>query len=678
MTENEPMHALAVPTPQGPSWSDPISAPALRAASRAALTQAAGGAAVLPAEALALLADGPPMYVAGLDGLLTYANRAYCALLEQRARMSGVDVDWAGHFALDEIVYAVSADGAVVMREDVVETDAGTDFYSSQHFPILDADGAIVAVGGIYQNATREAQAWLETLAARERFQDISRLVSDWIWEADAEFAFTFISPRVMEVLKLHPRHLVGSSLFKLGKHRPSGDNPFAAPPDGDLRSPFRDVMYEIADGDGEKRLCLLSGLPVFDDKTGAFKGYRGTARDVTAEIDAREQAARSQSRLSSAIESISEGFLLRDSQGQLVVFNSKFQEFFSAVAGRLQIGARFADVLQALKDAEIAAPRARPALDAWIAVQALAEPSPLAPFEMELVGDRWIKISESLTMRRGVVVIVNDITESKQREGALLRAKLMAEEANRFKGEFLANMSHELRTPLNAIIGFSEIMRAETFGKLGNDRYLEYSKDILDSSRHLLGIINDILDISKADAGKLQLYEEEVDLRQEITDAMRLFTEHANDVGLKLKTDLPDEPPPLWADQRKIKQILLNLLSNAIKFTPPGGEVRVKVAVDDEGEGATGDLLLLVSDSGIGIDSKDIEKVFSAFGQVESSLSRRYEGTGLGLPLSVALVELHGGKLELESAVGVGTKITVRLPKRRMHHPESSGDAEA
>ncbi len=532
------MSAFAVHTPQGVLWgNDAQPDQTLRGATRAALAQVAGGAAVLPNEALALLADGPPMYVASLDGKLTYANGSYQRLLELRARKSGVDPDWAGRCALDEIICDVTVSGGAVAREDVIETDGGTDFYSSQHFPIRDEGGKIVAVGGIYQNATREAQAWLETLAARERFQDISRLVSDWIWETDADFKFTYVSPRVMEVLKLHPRHFAVLSLFELGKVS-QADIGSGTAPTPEMRSPFRDVMYEIADGDGQPRLCLVSGLPVFNDKTGVFKGYRGTARDVT---------------------------------------------------------------------------------------------------------------------------------EMKQREEALLRAKLMAEEANRFKGEFLANMSHELRTPLNAIIGFSEIMRNETFGKIGNDRYLEYSKDILDSSRHLLGIINDILDISKADAGKLQLYEEEVDLRQEVQDAMRLFSEHAADVGLKLKTDLPAVPPPLWADRRKIKQILLNLLSNAIKFTLPGGEVRVSSDVDP----ANGDLRLIVSDSGIGIAQKDIDKVFSAFGQVESSLSRRYEGTGLGLPLSVALVELHGGKLELESQLGVGTKITVRLPARRLHHSE-------
>ncbi|HEU0070162.1 MAG TPA: PAS domain-containing sensor histidine kinase [Alphaproteobacteria bacterium] len=527
------MSPMTAHAPNGATWHEPARA-AANVNTRAALAEVAGGTAVLPGEALALLADGPPMYVASLDGKLTYANIAYQRLLEQRAQKAGVDVDWAGHFALDEIVCDVTVSGATIVREDVVETPAAVEFYSSQHFPIRDAAGKIVAVGGVYHNATREAQAWLETLAARERFQDISRLVSDWIWETDADFNFTYVSPRVMEVLQRHPRSFLGASFFDLGKT----PEVFTR----ETRSPFRDVLHEILDGEGETRLFLVSGLPVFDDKTGVFKGYRGTARDVT---------------------------------------------------------------------------------------------------------------------------------EMKQREDALLRAKLMAEEANRFKGEFLANMSHELRTPLNAIIGFSEIMRNETFGKLGNDRYVEYSKDILDSSRHLLGIINDILDISKADAGKLQLYEEEVDLRQEVQDAARLFSEHAIEVGLKLKLDLPAETPPLWADRRKIKQILLNLLSNAIKFTPPGGEVRVASEIDGE----TGDLKIVVADSGIGIDQKDIDKVFSAFGQVESSLSRRYEGTGLGLPLSVALVELHGGKLELESAVGVGTKITVRLPARRLHHGETAAE---
>ncbi len=665
------MGIVAVQAPQGAPWDDAQPDLALRAAIRAGLTQLAGAAA-LPAEALALLADGPPMYVAGLDGKLTYANSAFQRLIELRGRKSGVDATRSGQFALDEIICGVTVAGVAVTREDVIETDGGTAFYSSQHFPIRDGEGQIVAVGGIYQNATREAQAWLETLAARERFQDISRLVSDWIWETEADFTFSFVSPRVMEVLKLHPRHFIGTSLLEIGEPNPLKDAPPSAPPTRESRSPFRDVMYRVLDGNAEPRLCLFSGLPVFDDKTGAFKGYRGTARDVTAEVEAKRLAARSQRRLSSAIESISEGFALRDTRGQLVVFNSKFQEFFSAIAGQLRLNIPYIGLLRAAKEAEILAPHSRGTLDIWIAMQALGDSEPLAPFELQFADGRWIRVSESRTVKGGVVTIINDITESKLREEALLRAKLMAEEANRFKGEFLANMSHELRTPLNAIIGFSEIMRAETFGKLGSDRYLEYSKDILDSSRHLLGIINDILDISKADAGKLQLYEEEVDLRQEVRDAMRLFHEHALDVGLKLKTDLPETPPPLWADRRKIKQILLNLLSNAIKFTPPGGEVRVSSDVDP----ANGDLRLMVSDSGIGIAQKDIDKVFSAFGQVESSLSRRYEGTGLGLPLSVALAELHGGKLELESKVGVGTKITVRLPARRLHHGDGLGDA--
>ncbi len=667
------MGMRAVHTPQGALWDDKTQPDhAMRAASRAAMAQpSVGGAALLPSEALALLADGPPMYVAGLDGKLTYANSAFQRLLESHARKSGVDTKRASRLALDEIVCDVTVSGAEVNREDVFETDNGTVFYSSQHFPIRDVDGNIVAVGGTYRNATREAQAWLETLAARERFQDISRLVSDWIWETDADFTFTFVSPRVMEVLKLHPRHFTGTSLLTIGKPHPLADSPAAPAPTPDTRSPFRDVMYQVLDGNGEPRLCLLSGLPVFDEKTGAFKGYRGTARDVTVEVEAQRQAARSQRRLSSAIENISEGFALRDSRGVIVVFNSKFQEFFSPISGTLRQNMPYLDLLQAAKAADILAPHSRGTFDIWM--QAFGDNEPLAPFELQFADDRWIRVSESRTMK-GVVTIINDITETKRREEALLRAKLMAEEANRFKGEFLANMSHELRTPLNAIIGFSEIMRAETFGKLGSDRYVEYSKDILDSSRHLLGIINDILDLSKADAGKLQLYEEEVDLRQEVQDAVRLFSEHALDVGLKLKIELPETPPPLWADRRKIKQILLNLLSNALKFTPPGGDVRVSSDVDP----FNGDLRLMVSDSGIGIAPKDIEKVFSAFGQVESSLSRRFEGTGLGLPLSVALVELHGGKLELESTVGVGTKITVRLPARRLHHADGGNDAAA
>ncbi len=243
-----------------------------------------------------------------------------------------------------------------------------------------------------------------------------------------------------------------------------------------------------------------------------------------------------------------------------------------------------------------------------------------------------------------------------------MLRAKEQAEIANRTKSEFLANMSHELRTPLNAILGFSELMGNATLGPLGNPKYEEYTKDINDSGRHLLGLIQDILDLSKIEAGKLELDAEDIEVARAIRSCMVLVKERAKNGGVTLKTDLPDGLPALHADQRKLKQILVNLLSNAVKFTPAGGEVTLKAwSRPDSG------YVFQVIDSGIGIALKDIPTALSPFGQVDTAMSRKYEGTGLGLPLTKSLVEMHGGSLNLQSEVGVGTTVTVRFPKERI-----------
>jgi len=235
------------------------------------------------------------------------------------------------------------------------------------------------------------------------------------------------------------------------------------------------------------------------------------------------------------------------------------------------------------------------------------------------------------------------------------------AEYANRSKSEFLANVSHELRTPLNAVIGFSEILHQEMFGPIGKARYKEYARDIHASGVHLLSIINDILDLSKIEAGKFDLHESELDLSAVVAACVTLVRERAREGQLALRTELAAALPPLRADERAVKQILINLLSNAVKFTPAGGAVTVRARLDD-----AGNFLLSVTDTGIGIAEKDMAKAMAAFSQVDNTLTRKFAGTGLGLPLVRLLAGLHGGEMSLESKVGVGTTVTVRLPQRR------------
>jgi PAS domain S-box-containing protein len=386
---------------------------------------------------------------------------------------------------------------------------------------------AMPSLARMIRPETKEPAA---TLLA-ERLDDVTRLVSDWIWETDENLVLAYVSPRVTEVLGWHPRELVGRPLLELGEFVLHEGQ--AEPLSPRRHTPFRDLPFAMRHRDGSSRLFHVSSLPMFCPATGAFRGFRGTARDVT---------------------------------------------------------------------------------------------------------------------------------ELKEREHALLAAKELAEVANRSKSEFLANISHELRTPLNAIIGFSEIMRDEIFGPIGSAQYREYLGDVLDSANHLLDLINDILDVAKAEAGKLELAEAEIDMGAVFGAAIRLVRERAQRQRLELDLLVEPELPPVLADERKIKQILLNLLSNALKFTPEGGHVAASVALDPDGS-----LVLAVRDTGIGIAPEDIATALTPFGQVEGALSRRHEGTGLGLPLSRAMAELHGGTLSVESAIGKGTIVRVRLPPERV-----------
>jgi signal transduction histidine kinase len=221
--------------------------------------------------------------------------------------------------------------------------------------------------------------------------------------------------------------------------------------------------------------------------------------------------------------------------------------------------------------------------------------------------------------------------------------------------------MSHELRTPLNAIIGFSELMVQGVLGPIENENYLSYIKDIHFSGRHLLDIINDILDYSKAEAGKLELLETEVDLRQTVATLLRLTGPKARDAGLVLRHRLPPELPRLWCDERKLKQMLLNLLSNAVKFTPSGGRIDVRIDYTPIR------LAISVRDTGIGIAKSDQARIVQPFVQLENSTSRIHEGTGLGLTLVKAMVELHGGNLSFESELGRGTTARLTFPADRI-----------
>ena len=268
---------------------------------------------------------------------------------------------------------------------------------------------------------------------------------------------------------------------------------------------------------------------------------------------------------------------------------------------------------------------------------------------------------SEKRRLRAHIVELEATKSELEKTSGRLADALRDAAAANQAKSSFLAAMSHELRTPLNAVIGYSELMTMETFGPLSAARYREYAQDIHASGTHLLSLINDILDLSRIDAGEGKLDEDVLNLHDIVGESLRMVEAQANAAGLALSSAFEAGVPRLRGDARRLKQIVINLLANALKFTPSGGRITVRVSRRDGG------IALAVEDTGIGIAQEDIPRALERFGQVDSSLARKYDGAGLGLPLARQLAELHGGTLVLQSQVGVGTTVTVTLPPERI-----------
>ena len=419
------------------------------------------------------------------------------------------------------------------------------------------------------------------------------------------------------------------------------------------------EVAGRISAGDLSHRAANEDRSDEIGDLARAFNTMTARLVDLVATLEARvEDRTRdlttAQARLREAIESISEGFILCDANDRVVIANHRFRDFYPEIAHLAQEGRPFRHLLEAASRLGLACDVDK--RDRWLE-ERLSLRESQTPHLQHLSSGRWLLINERRTASGQMVAIYTDITDLKAGEEELRYAKAQAESAAQAKSEFLASMSHELRTPLNAIIGFSDTMLNQIFGPLGNARYQEYARDILNSGQHLLSLINDILDLSKIEAGAMVVDQHPVALGEVVERALSMTRDSALANGLTLDVAIPADLPAAEGDERRLLQVMLNLLSNAVKFTPEGGIVSISATTDDQG------LTVRVADTGIGIAEEDIPLALEAFGQIDSSRSRRFPGSGLGLPLSRKLVELLGGNLTIESAVGTGTTVIVRLP---------------
>jgi signal transduction histidine kinase/HAMP domain-containing protein len=399
-------------------------------------------------------------------------------------------------------------------------------------------------------------------------------------------------------------------------------------------------------------------------DETGVLLHSMTVMQQNIREMVEREtaRAASAEGRLFQALETSREGVMLVSASGRILVANDQMRSFFPQAGSALAAGSQFALAGQQLQ-AQLAEGATLPTLDEI----GIGRAGQGRSAERQLRDGRWVRVTGSRTRDGDFFIFLSDFTAIKEREENFRRAKQAAEAASDAKTRFLANMSHELRTPLNAIIGFSEIISGEMFGAISNAKYVDYATDIMRSGRHLLDVITSVLDLSRSQAGKIELKGEVVDLRYILMDCAKIVREQCKTAGLAL--DMPEikDALPVWGEKAKLRQIFLNLLSNAIKFTDPGGAVAIRALASDK------QIAVEIADTGIGMSPADIEVAFTPFAQVDTRLARRYEGAGLGLPLTKAFVDLHGGELVLESAPGKGTNARVRLA--RVQAAEKSDD---
>lgn len=452
----------------------------------------------------------------------------------------------------------------------------------------------------------------------------------------------------------------------------------------------FYEAELHLKRKDGTWSWLFVRGRGVTDEN-GQICRVAGAASDISkrkeieyAGVDAEARARRSQDRLADAINVSADGFALFNAGDMLEKQYEKVSGAFGQDSVGIHTGIRYAELIAILAETIVLENEDETSSN-WFDRQMAYHASPEGSVVIQTSAGRWYNLTERKTNDDGTVLMLSDVTAMKLAEQDLQNrvldlqtaklvsdqqseqlqslaeqfaaAKEEADAASRTKSEILANMSHELRTPLNAVMGFSEVIKGELFGPVGVEQYKQYADDRYGSGVHLLAIINDILDLSRVEAGKFDLNETEVQVPELCRSVIHIVKGRADEAGITLIKRLPEDPPYLLADPRSLKQMLLNLMSNAIKFSSSGGTVDLVTTI-----GPDGGFRFDIRDTGVGIAQEHLDTILSPFGQVDTAHARDHQGTGLGLPLVKAFIEMHGGRVEIESEVEVDEVMTVSL----------------
>ncbi|WP_259780856.1 PAS domain-containing sensor histidine kinase [Aestuariispira ectoiniformans] len=529
------------------------------------------------------------------------------------------------------------------------------------------AAGALLAGGAAYALLRRAGRSLTpqsrpcDREEVQHRFDRVRELARVGYWSCEPGYDKELYSEGVARLLGLElDEALRTGSGFQGYVHPEDRDHLVATRENAAINKLSYETRYRIRRADGETRHVEEHGVFV-EGTAGQVGRIEGSLQDITELKELEDARQASNRQLQSFIEHTPLTIVFKDCQGRCVLANSSWHKTYNPEGANV-VGRVLTDLLPGSL-AKILVEQDNLVIEEGRLVEReVSVPQSDGRDKIVLLQKFPVRGSDGEII--GIGAIGTDLTENYRAHEALRLAKESAEIANRAKSEFLANMSHELRTPLNAVIGFSEILQNQLFGPIEQQQYQEYIDDINTSARHLLEILNDILDMSKVESGEYLLDDEVFPCRDELSRCLRLIREKAVRNGLAVSLVEQEAGLLLRADRRVFKQVMLNLLSNAVKFTHEGGQITVSVARTGEGG-----LEIDVSDTGIGIAPEDINRVLQPFGQADSSLSRKVEGTGLGLSLVQRFMQLHGGDLVLESEPNKGTTARVTFPFDRVSY---------